>query len=381
MTLVTFRNGRAQRMFDVAGTRTFTLPATGQAGEAQFRVPYAADDYLRDVIDSGGSSLVIVHGQGQTEPWHGVVTGLEFDSDAVQVTAHQPWILLGKRNVSNGRVFTGWNAGQVMGAALREALGGMGGFPLRYTTITDTPPHIDYEFRGQDVMSVAQDLMALSGQELMHAPKSPRLPILQWGGQHARATYWPDILVAGSSFLGEGYSLSILDRVSRVNARADDGRSYSAWVGEPAARGWPAELTIQGGTTIAALMNASEQELIRLVQPGTQITGGVPRLHPATGTNLWNILERDFVRVMIPRARFTGATATCRVLARTRSDDSLLMTLELQVMGDPAAQMNLRRPYGGVTGRPARGSGRSWFGRREIHDLRRRLFDVESRRA
>lgn len=380
MTLAVFRDGRNQIAIDVAAKRTATLPSTGQAGECVLQVPYGAHPNLRDCIDSGGGSLVIIPTQGTGQAWYGVVTQLDFDVAAVQVTAHQPWIILGKRNVSAGRRLTGRNAGYIWQAAVRESLGGMGGYPLRYGPGTDTPPHISYEFQGQDLNSVAMDLMAASGQELMHTPAVPGQPTLYWGSMHASARIWPDLLVAGSTLRDEGFSVSIMDRVSRVTARNQSGNFYSAWQGVGAAQGWPAEIGIQGGETLSEMMAATEQELIRLLQPGVQISGGVPRIHPATGTNLWNIRERDFVRVVFPRARFNGATATCRVLGRTRSDDSNLLTLDLQVLGDPASVMNVRRAQRGITGRPARGSGRAWGGRRQFLDFGRRLYELESKR-
>jgi hypothetical protein len=381
MTLCIFRSGRSQIAIDCLARRTYTLPASGQAGEATIRVPYGAHPNLRECISSAGASLVMIPAQGDRDGWYGVVTGLDFDVSAVEVTAHQPWIILGKRNVSAGRRLVGHNCGDIWQAAVREALGGLGGYPLRYGPQTDTPPIIPYEFAGQDLMSVAVDLMAASGMELMHTTGIGGAPVLGWGAMHARSRLWPDLLVAGSGLQDEGFESTIADRVSRVNARDRDGRTYTAYQGIAAAQGWPAEMTVQSGNSLAELMAASEQELIRLLQPGVQISGGVPRIHPGTGTHLWDIRERDFVRVVFPRARFNGATATCRVLARTRSDDEALMGLTLQVMGDPATQMNIRRPYRGITGRPGRGSGRPWGGRRQFNDFGRRLFELESRRT
>jgi hypothetical protein len=380
MTIVTFRNKRQQIMVDVPGSWTFTLPASGEAGEARFTVPYSRHPNLRDCIDPDAGSQLLVHGQGNTEPWHGVVSAIDYDVAGVQVTAHQPWLILGKRNVSNGRRFQQSNAGYIWGAAMREALGGIAGYPLRYTTITDTPPHVtDYQFTGQDVMSVAQDMMSISGMEIMHAPKSPILPTLCWGGIHARATFWPDLLIAGSSLLDEGFAVSLTERVARVTSRDASSHTFSASNAGVAAAGWPAEMSVQGGQSLGAMMHGASEELIRLAQPGLVITGGVPQLHPGTGTNLWNILERDFVRVHIPRARFSGATMTCRVLARTRSTDSHLETLALQVVSDPAGQIVQFRSSGAVRRRTSRGSGRAFPGRDEFHDLRRRIFDLESR--
>jgi hypothetical protein len=236
-------------------------------------------------------------------------------------------------------------AGTIAWRVIRDAIAGVPWFWERYLPAESDRTIRGYEIDGQDCWSILQDLMDRSMSELVIDAETGEV---KWLGAFAGDLRNTTLLIAGGNLQEWDYQASGESRVCEVTVkrgreryRLADGNAALAYPGQ-------AMITAEGGQSLYYL---AALELAQRKSAAAMVAGGV-------GSALWHLRERDFVRVIVPQARFHGAEHPCRILARSLSDDSALMRLELQVIDEAAGvrQPPMRAGGGRSSGPKGRGS-------------------------
>jgi hypothetical protein len=165
---------------------------------------------------------------------------------------------------------------------------------------------------------------------------------VKWLGAFAGDLRNTTLLIAGGNLKEWEYESSGESRVGEVivkrgnqRFRLADGNAALAYPGQ-------VMITVETGQSMYYL---AAVELAQRRRANSMISGGVE-------SSLWHLRERDFIRVIVPQARFHGAEHPCRILGRSLSDDDGLMRLQLQPMDEGS----------GIEKPPMRGGGRRTSG-------------------
>lgn len=362
--LVAFSNGGNVIVTEATvGALSWRLPVTGQAGEASVTVRASSPAYSAAFINPDGGSSIHVLSDRAAGDWHGILTSLDWQHDAVTLSAHEPQALLGSRFVDDWS-FADTTAGFIITRALRQTLGG-----VRQLSAPNLPYEIggpliaEYQFSRQSVWDVAVDLMGLCEQELKVDPASG---ILDWAGALAHTTAYSRPLYAGSTFHDWRYRVDTLERAAEVIATWE-GDSYSAYAGEVAASGWPAQAVVSADGPAYRLVDAAQRELARRRRPKVTLTGSV-------SVDDFSVRCDRLATVVLPGVEFAGVTVRGRVLAREMQGGGARMALTLAVL--PEDDTRQLAAVGGNLVRQARGRDArrlpAAFSR-----LRRRVSDLE----
>lgn len=341
----------AQLSAELQTRRTFRLPATGSAGDAELMLPYTSP-LAALVSPDGGDELLIAH--GTAGDWRGVTTTVEYGEAGIRLSAVQPWALLGRRVVKRSDTVRNVWPGYLVGAALDAAQ--VAGLSRRYGPLAgDTPAVPEYQWSYPDAWSVVQAMADISDGELHVDAASGRM---DWCGAFAYAAAYGPLLIAGQSVLEWRYTSSTEGRLAEVVGVVDGEPPYSATLADAAVAHWPAQAVVSGGGRAEA-RSLADQTLARAAYPGIVIEGAVTYAHAA-------LRERDYVQVFVPRV---GRTHTLRTLARTLDDASPLIRCEWQVMPD-AATVRVKAPGASL---PTRGRAIGSFVQVMLRMARERL--------
>lgn len=347
MSRVTLRNTTAITI-DLPVSRSHVLPIVGQAGQASFTLPYSERAATAAYINPDGGSSVVIEG-GDTGRWVGIVTGLAFDQSGIEVTAHQPSILLSQRTVGYGTHDATQRIGQVALVALRESVATMPWFTIGPTAVDGGVALTDaVSFDYGAAWSILTSLMGMGDEELFIDAETGRI---DWGGAFSHGTLYAPLLCEGGALVGVSTTVDPTARLAHVTARAGID-SYDAYAGEVAASGWPAQATVSATGGGNALKAAADSEMGGRIRPRITIDGSVTRDHAA-------IREGQFVRLLLTRHGFTGGAFCCRVMSRTVDDNAALIgvTFDVYDLSEtyrpiiPAATSRDRvRPRGSIAG-------------------------------
>ena len=353
MAAVTFRRNASSRMVDAWCERTWQIPATGDAGEAVIRLPYSSAAASTTYIDPAGGSWVEIANEGGCGAWIGIIREIQYNTAEIQLTCAQPWVLFGDRilhweTTQRHAAPVGYLAGKI----LREAMSGLPWFWERYLPGEATDPMIrNYEFNGQDAWSALQDLMDQCNSELIIDAETGEVT---WGGALSGDLRQTTLLIADGNLRNWSYRASGQQRAAEVMVKRGNER-FSLYSGAGAVA-YPGQVTVTAATG-QSLYNVAAAELPRRAGAAISISGAVT-------SDLWTIRERDFVRVIVSQAGFSGKEHPCRVLGRRVSDDSPLMQLTLQVI-DESVGVRVAPPMrGGSTGTSG-AKGRGSFAQRQ----------------
>jgi len=308
-----------------------TLPRSSPAATATY-------------IDPDGGSIVSIASQGGCGTWRGVILPIDYDGVTIQLTALQMGAILGRRILTRSAVVANVTAGYVVSVILREALAGVGGLGVTHGPFEGGDHVASYSLDGQDAWGALSEMMDQSDGEIHINADTGEII---WVGSLAASPRYDPLLIAGGNLRDVSYQTDATNRLAEVVATFGDER-YTARRGETAAGGWPTQARVSSETGGAGMIAAATAELEQRTLPAVSISGSVTSAH-------WAIRERQYVRVIVPWARFTGATHVCRVLARSISDDSPLMPLELQVIPEVAATTVV--PGAGARVRPPQRTG------------------------
>jgi hypothetical protein len=331
MASVTFVHRGRSITVDAPADRAWRAAHTGQAGQATISLQRGSAALSSTYINPDTGSAVLIHDEAGCGVWRGIVTDIGVDGYQTLVSAVQPFQLLGRRIVQTSQTLRHLTPGAAMTLACGMALDGVQVLSTRYTHEGGGVDVGTFAPGGSDLWRVLNDLMLYSDGEV-HVDEDG---VVLWVGPLAYGTRRTELLIAGGNLSNFQYQTSGGDRVAEVISSGTYG-TYTARRGEVAAGGWPAQSAITGDPGLA------EAEAHRRALPQVRISGTVNPLR-------WYLRERDYVRVVVPRARFTGATHTCRVLARSISDRDRVMTLELQVI--PSQTPPQIPSYAGAGGR------------------------------
>lgn len=320
MARVRFQRGTSVIVVDAPAERTWRLPSAGTAGMARILLSRRCAAASSTYINPDGGSPVTIIGEGGSGDWDGVITNLAYTESGIEVVAYQPWVILNRRISQRQGEIVNVTPGFIATLALRDALAGVGGLQIDGDPYECGAPNISFAFSGQDAWSIISSLMQLSDGEL-HIDATTG--DAAWCGPLAYASRYDTLLVAGGNLRGATYRADVQNRVSEVTAVAGTAR-YTVRRGDTAADGWAAQTSVTAESSLM-LAQTANAEIDRRSSGANVIEGGV-------GSDLWDIRERMFVRVIDPRAGFTGRTHTCRVLARTLTDGADVMGLTLQVI-------------------------------------------------
>lgn len=343
MAAVTFRRNTSTRYADAWCERTWALPATGSIGTARVRLPYSAAAASSTYINPEGGSWLEIADEGGCGRWVGIIRSVSFGATEIELEAAQPWVILGDRVLRwEGAYQHAAPAGYYAARVLREALSGVPWFWTRYLGAAEAMGPIirNFQITGQDVWSALLELMEQSDSELMIDAETGEV---NWGGALSGDLRQMANLIADGNFREWSYSADSSERISEVIVKRGTERN-SAYSGATA-------LVYPGQVMVTAddgykLATVASTELLYRQQAQITITGSV-------GTELYGLRERDFLRVVIPAAGFTGKEHPCRLLWRRLADDSALMELGLQVINE---SIGVRVPP------PMRGGSRSTSG-------------------
>ena len=322
MSTVIFRRGANAAYADAWTQREWQLASTGQPGTATIHLDYSQAAASATYINPAGGSWVEIVSEGGCGKWVGIIDEPQSDIDKLVITAKQPWVLLqGERVMHWESTFRhAVTPGYVAGRVLKEALSGLPWFNTRYLPSDGSdPPLRNYQLNGQDAWSILTDLMERSTSELWIDAETGDV---RWMGALAGALQFTTLLVADGNLFNWSYRPSASQRVGEVVVKRDSERYMLADGAGMLAR--PAQVTITADAG-ASMYTAARDELTRRAGAQVAISGAV-------GASLWTIREGMFANVMVPLAGFSGQQHPCRVLARSRSDDSDLMPLTFQVI-------------------------------------------------
>lgn len=304
---------------DVPSRRRWALLSTGQVGDATFTLPAGSAAASSAFINPDGGSQVSISDTDGAGIWNGIVTRLVHDERGVTVTASQPAIILSRIPVALNRTFSDVSVRHVVGEVFRYINAITGMYPIATGGIADAPILIpDYQMHGEDCWSVLQSMMQLSGQELQ-SRVSAYNDTLIWGNESASVA--DGLLLAPGQFRDAVYELDISEQAAMVTTLSDRD-TYSVSASDIAANRWPAHLVVKSPqrSTLRAL---AESEIQRRLVPAIRVSGAVPREY-------WSLREGGYVRVLIPWARFAGATVLARIISREVESQGDVMQLELQ---------------------------------------------------
>lgn len=353
MAGVTFRRSASSRMVDAWSERTWSLPSTGDVGSASIRLPYTSAAASATYIDPDGGSWVEIADEGSCGRWIGIIREIQYGATEIELTAFQPAALLGDRVLHWETTFRHTtNAGYIVGRILREVLPGIPYLWSRYTPADGSdPPLRGYSVNGQDAWSAILDLMELSRSELFIDSETGEVT---WEGALAGDLRNTTTLIDGGNLRNTTYRMSGEQRAGEVVAKRGSERLILQH--GTATIGYPGQVTVtaDAGQSLYVIA-ASEME--RRAGAAVTIGGSVP-------SSLWTIRERDFVRVLMPAARFGGAEHPCRVLSRSCSDESDLMTLTLQVINE-AVGVRVAPPMRAASTSKSGAKGRGSFAQRQ----------------
>jgi hypothetical protein len=353
MATVTFRRNNASVTVDVWASRTWQLPVTGEPGSAEIRLPYTSAAASQTYIDDDGGSWIEIASEGGCGRWVGIIRELEYSESEVRVSAAQPWVIFGDRIMHTEVTYRYTTPiGYLVLMVLREVLPGLPWFWVD-TSKLDLGSDVlltGYQFSGQDAWSVLTDLMEQALNELWIDPETGRV---SWRGAMSGDLRAPAALIAGGNFRNWQYR-AVGDRVSEVTVKRGRTR-YSVYSGS-AAVAYPGQKMITAATGQNLHRTASE-ELTRSSGATLTVSGGVT-------SDLWSIREGMFPTVVLPQAGFSGREHPCRVLARTVSDDSPLMTLGLQII-DPLIGVRVAPPMRAGSQATAGAKGKGSFAQRQ----------------
>ena len=323
MGAVAFRRNVSSRMVDAWCERSWSLPSTGDVGSARIRLPYTSPAASAAYIDPDGGSWVEIADEGGCGRWLGIVREIQYGATEIELTAYQPAILLGDRVLHWETTFRHTtNAGYVVGRILREVLPGLPFLWSRYTPADGSdPPLRGYSLSGQDAWSALLDLMELSQSELFVDSETGEVT---WEGVLAGDLRNTTTLIDGGNLRNTIYRVSGEQRAGEVVVKR--GTERFILQSGTSTIGYPGQVTVTADAG-QSLYVIGADELTRRAGASITVGGAVP-------ASLWSIRERDFVRILMPAARFGGAEHPCRVLARSRSDDSDLMDLTLQIINE-----------------------------------------------
>jgi len=326
MAACTFTNGTASITVDVPASREWRVATTGSVGQATMTLLRSSPAATSTYIDPDGGSIVSIASQGGCGIWRGVILPIAYDGATIQMTALQMGAILGRRIMTRSTAVTNVTAGYVVSVILREALAGVGGLAVTAGSFEGGDHIATYALDGQDAWGALTEMMNQSDGEIDINAETGEII---WIGSLAAAPRYDPLLIAGGNLRDVSYQTDATNRLAEVVATFGNER-YTARRGETAAGGWPAQARVAAKTGGPGLIAAATAELEQRALPAVSISGSVTSAD-------WAIRERQYVRVIVPWARFTGATHVCRVLARSVDDSSPLMTLQLQVIPEVAA--------------------------------------------
>jgi hypothetical protein len=311
---------------DLQASCTWRTPAGGEAGEASVFVPVTSRAYGSQYIDPEGGSMLAIESDNGGGVWSGIVTQLVFTDGGVTITAHQPWLVLGRRHVRGNLTVTNMPASWIAYTALQDAVAGLP-FSLASDPWNDGGPIIgEFSFSRQDAWSIVSEMMDAGSGELHVDPVTQRI---EWCGPFAFASRYTPLLVAGNDLRNVSVTVDGTQRIAEVTATHGTD-AFTVSRGEAATGGWKASTVVSAPSGSTALATKAIETLEAVANPVATITGGVPVEH-------WGIRERGYIRALIPFADFDGLTVSGRVLERTISDASPLMTIKAQVVGSQNA--------------------------------------------
>lgn len=349
MAAITFRRNVSSRAVDAWAERTWQIPATGEPGSASIRLPYTSAAANATYIDPNGGSWVEIADEGGCGKWVGIVREIEYGETEIRLACQQPWCLFGDRVLHwESKYLHPAPVGYYVRKILTEVLPGMPWFWVRYWNEGSDPIIRDFEINGQDAWGALVDLMEQCGSELVINPETGEIT---WEGALSGDLRQTAVIIAGGNLKNWSYRASGTERAGEVMAKSGTQR-YSAYSGATAIA-YPGQVTI---TADGSLYGAATAELARRTYSAVTISGQVP-------STLFSIRERDFLRVVVPMGKFTGAEHPCRVLGRTRSDDNADMPLMLQVI-DELAGVVTAPPMRGGSARTSGAKGRGSFSQR-----------------
>lgn len=136
----------------------------GRFGSCRVRIGRESPAWDDEVVARGARILVEV--MGRFGPWRGITDGRpDFDPAGVTLTIEHQHAWTAIRHVSGPRLFQSAPAGIVARVAVRQALIGHDGIPVRLGQFTICPPLVDIELSDQSLADVLAELADLSGQE------------------------------------------------------------------------------------------------------------------------------------------------------------------------------------------------------------------------
>ena len=325
MSRIELRNTSAI-VVDLPCDRSWSEPITGNIGSCSFTIPKSSPAYASAYLRGQGLSSVIVQDDG-AGPWNGFVTALEYDREGVNVTAQQPWVVLGSRLVRAAESYTSVLPGYLAYQALLDALPGVRGLTLNATTFDASggPIVAGYQLNRQTCWNVLTDMMDAGDQELSINESTG---VVSWGGMFANASAYAAPLIAGGSLLDVKYSVNPLARLAEVTATSGTSE-LTVTRGDVAREGWPAQAAISANSLGSLALDAYAL-LDSAAEPAITISGTV-------GPEHFGIRGRMFVTVYA-RAEFTTKRLACRVLARSKGADDTRMTLTFQVIPESVVQ-------------------------------------------
>lgn len=356
MATMTFSRNNVSITVDAWARRTWQLPVTGEPGTAEIRLPYSSPAASATYIDDEGNSWVEIASEGGCGRWIGIIRELVFEESEIRLTAEQPWGILGDRVMpvdytNYGKVPAGYYVQEILLATLP----GVPWFWWDDLDLGSDPIIQSLEYTGQDAWGLLLDLMDQALCELQIDAETGQI---RWRGALAGDQRAPENLIAGGNFHSWRYRV-VGSRVAEVAVKRGRER-YWQRSGTAAAR-YPGQKVVTASTG-QNLHTVAADELTRSTGATLAVEGGVP-------SSLWSMREGMFPTVVIPQAGFGGREHACRVLARTVTDDSDLMTLGLQVI-DPVVGIRVAPPMRAGGQATAGTKGRGSFAQRQRADRR-----------
>lgn len=335
---------------------TFTLPTTGQAGQATVVVPKRHPAARAAYIGEAARSFVRLE-HAELGVWDGAVARIEETPDRLTLTAYDLGQLLATRTVGQEEL-RAYTAGILAYYAFVKAFAGLNVRLRPAVPVESAPVMPSFEFNDQTVLDVYRALHEQSGQEW-----TIRERVVRWGPPTGR-TYGVHLFAEGDLRYA-GRSIDLTEIPARAVARTSLGLEAVAVNAERATGRWPLELRLTSDALDPRALQAAadtalaeadaalivvnvelrgERRGLSLTAPPAGEEGNIPRGLAETAVSLaaieghpWGaVREGDRLQITLPNAGLrdadgrSGTTGLYRVRARTYRDGGSLLGLSLQ---------------------------------------------------
>lgn len=192
-----------------------------QYGSAKLTIPRSSRAWDSDIISERGGFLVRIH--TPVGNWQGIAESPTFTPSgmSMDVLHLNTWTHI--RHVAPYRAFCGLSGASIVKQAISDALVGLGSVPVTIGPMVEAPPIINYEFKGQTLLSVLTDISRLTGQQWTI---NEQLQFV-WRSQIGR--YREFVLVDDGRFLGRLQRDPLANQIREHIEVEPSGRDYTAY--------------------------------------------------------------------------------------------------------------------------------------------------------